>query len=283
MEVEPLYQGIVDAAFGFGHCDSPNCSRTDGGTRALGDCGRTVAGTSAARVGLSSIGGAEHELIQRYRPTPLCNRPASARLLLLLAHRWQRPMAIEQTDITRREWKTPELRSMLCRGLRPCDRPLDPEREPPLGAHMVTPRRGYTHHGIYVGGGRVVQYGGLSWGLRRGPVEEVPLAEFAHGRPVWIRLVRSPWFDPHEVVRRARLRLGEDRYSLLTNNCEHFCEWCVRGEHRSYQVDERSTGYRAILLRLIELLARMRLPQQGSAAADYHAICVSDPYQRATD
>jgi hypothetical protein len=26
------------------------------------------------------------------------------------------------------------------------------EQEPPLGSHMVTPRRGYLHHGIYVGG-----------------------------------------------------------------------------------------------------------------------------------
>jgi hypothetical protein len=24
----------------------------------------------------------------------------------------------------------------------------------------------------------------------------------------------------------------------LTNNCEHFCEWCLRAEHRSYQVDK---------------------------------------------
>jgi hypothetical protein len=31
--------------------------------------------------------------------------------------------------------------------------------------------------------------------------------------------------------------VGEDRYRVLTNNCEHFCEWCLRGEARSYQVD----------------------------------------------
>src|SRR6266853_3959358 len=40
------------------------------------------------------------------------------------------------------------------------DLTLDPERELPIGAHVVTPRRGSTHHGIYVGRGRVVQYGG---------------------------------------------------------------------------------------------------------------------------
>jgi Lecithin retinol acyltransferase len=159
--------------------------------------------------------------------------------------------------------------------------PLDPEREPPLGAHMVTPRRGFTHHGIYVGGGRVVQYGGLSWGLRGGPVEEVPLSQFSQGRPVWIRATGSHWFDQHEVVRRARLRLGEDRYSVLTNNCEHFCEWCVRGEPRSYQVDDRSGGYQGLLLKLIELLARVRPRRRNSASADY--LCTGEQYQRATD
>jgi hypothetical protein len=178
-------------------------------------------------------------------------------------------MEIERTDSTICERHDAGEKPMLCGGLRPYDRPLDPEREPPLGAHIVTPRRGYTHHGIYVGGGRVVQYGGLSWGLRRGPVEEVPLAQFSQGRPVWVRLVGSHWFDQHEVVRRARLRLGEDRYSVLTNNCEHFCEWCVRGQHRSYQVDDRAGGYRGMLLKLIELLARTRSRQQDSAAVDY--------------
>jgi hypothetical protein len=167
------------------------------------------------------------------------------------------------------------------RGLRPCDRPLDPEREPPPGAHMVTPRRGYTHHGIYVGGGRVVQYGGLSWGLRRGPVEEVNLSQFSHGRPVWVRVVGSPRFDQHEVVRRARLRLGEDHYSVLTNNCEHFCEWCVRGQHHSYQIDDGIAGYQGVLLKLIELLARTRPRRRDSAAADY--LCMGDGYPHPID
>ena len=44
---------------------------------------------------------------------------------------------------------------------------------------MLTPRRGYIHHGIYVGQGLVVQYAGLSREVRRGPVEEVPVSQFA--------------------------------------------------------------------------------------------------------
>jgi Lecithin retinol acyltransferase len=144
------------------------------------------------------------------------------------------------------------------------DRALDPELEPPLGAHMVTPRRGYTHHGIYVGLGRVVQYGGLSRGLGRGPVEEVSLSQFAQGRPIWLRLEELRWPNRDEVARRARLRLGENRYNLLTNNCEHFCEWCVRGEHRSYQVDELIARYLRAWHTLIELFSRTLLLRRDS-------------------
>jgi cell wall-associated NlpC family hydrolase len=102
---------------------------------------------------------------------------------------------------------------------------------------VVTPRRGYLHHGIYIGDGRVVHYTGLANGLQRGPVEETSLARFGCGRPVWIKSYAPSTFGAQEVIRRARSRVGEDRYRLWTNNCEHFCEWCVRGEPRSYQVE----------------------------------------------
>jgi hypothetical protein len=118
------------------------------------------------------------------------------------------------------------------------DRLLASNQEPPVGTHIVTLRRGFTHHGIYVGRGAVVQYGGLAWGLRRAPVQEVSLTAFTQGYPVWVRSEGSRRFDGDVVVRRARSRVGEDRYSVLKNNCEHFCEWCVRGEPRSDQVNE---------------------------------------------
>jgi hypothetical protein len=142
------------------------------------------------------------------------------------------------------------------RGLRSCDQAFDARREPPLGAHLVTPRHGYTHHGIYVGGGHVVQYGGLAHVLGRGPVEEVPLSRFAHGHPIWIRITESGWKARPEAASRARSRLGEDRYHVLTNNCEHFCEWCVRGEHRSYQVEALLHPYRRACQRIIASLPK---------------------------
>jgi hypothetical protein len=150
----------------------------------------------------------------------------------------------------------------LCDG----DKPLEAGQGPPLGAHIVTPRRGYAHHGIYAGPGRVLQYGGFARGLRRGPVEEVPLAQFTDGYPLWVRRETSPRFDGDEVIRRARSRVGEDRYHLLTNNCEHFCEWCLHGEHRSYQVDEWLSRPRRMLRKTIDLVAKLLTPPGVSGA-----------------
>ncbi|MNG28404.1 NC domain protein [compost metagenome] len=38
------------------------------------------------------------------------------------------------------------------------------------------------------------------------------------------------------MVRRALSRMGENRYRVLTNNCEHFCNWCLYGRSTSAQV-----------------------------------------------
>lgn len=106
-----------------------------------------------------------------------------------------------------------------------------------IGAHLVTERFGYTHHGVYVGAGKVVHYAGLSRSLHRGPVEEVSLAAFAQGRPVRILPSAGARFAGAQAVRRAYSRIGEDRYRLVSNNCEHFCTWCLYGESRSQQID----------------------------------------------
>jgi hypothetical protein len=107
----------------------------------------------------------------------------------------------------------------------------------PPGTHLVTRRRGYLHHGIYVGGGRVVHYSGSSRSWRGGPVEEVSVEEFAGGRSMSIKPSVNARFSGTEIVRRARSRLGEDRYRLTSNNCEHFCEWCIHDRPRSEQVE----------------------------------------------
>jgi len=163
---------------------------------------------------------------------------------------------------------------------------LRDDEEPLPGTHILSPRRGYLHHGIYVGEGRVVHYAGLARGLFGGPVEEVFLTQFARGRSIWMRWGRQPAFDPAEVVRRARSRVGEEQYQILENNCEHFCEWCIHGQSRSYQV-ERLLSSRHSLAILLEIVAwwdaccaRVRLSLRTMFAASrssQRAPTVEDP------
>jgi len=109
-------------------------------------------------------------------------------------------------------------------------------QDPGMGAHLATSRLWYTHHGIYIGSGKVVHYAGLSRYWRSGPVEEVTLSDFVAGHPVWIVDHAESTYSAHEIVGRARSRVGERDYRLLTNNCEHFCNWCVSGFSRSAQI-----------------------------------------------
>lgn len=103
------------------------------------------------------------------------------------------------------------------------------------GMHLVSPRRGFEHHGIYAGNGRVIQYTGFKGWLRIGPVEEVSLQEFSRGNGFTVRPAGR--FSPEEALERARSRLGENLYRVLSNNCEHFARWCVSGVSRSFQVE----------------------------------------------
>ncbi|WP_423382991.1 lecithin retinol acyltransferase family protein [Burkholderia sp. LMG 32019] len=135
--------------------------------------------------------------------------------------------------------------------------------ELPVGAHLVTQRPGYLHHGIYIGDGNVIHYAGLSRRLSGGPVEVVSIDDFRAGFKLTIvRHARTPYAGM-EAVRRAASRLGESHYRLLTNNCEHFCLWCLFGTGRSEQVASclRNPvhGIAVLAMLTVHLLAR-RLP-----------------------
>lgn len=139
--------------------------------------------------------------------------------------------------------------------------------QPPVGSHLVTPRRGYHHHGIYVGNGKVVHYAGLSRALGRGPVEEVQLTHFAIGGVVWVVPEPDATYATEEAAQRARSRLGEDRYRLLSNNCEHFCMWCLYGESRSAQVRTCLRNPWAALRTGVGLLGAWLAPEAPPAVA----------------
>lgn len=104
------------------------------------------------------------------------------------------------------------------------------------GDHLVTPRIGYTHHGIFVGNDRVVHYSGFADGISKGVIEVTSLKAFCNGNKVTVRTYAIRKYSHEESVTRAYSRLGEDLYNLLINNCEHFATWCITGWHSSEQV-----------------------------------------------
>jgi cell wall-associated NlpC family hydrolase len=125
------------------------------------------------------------------------------------------------------------------------------------GTHLIIYRRGYTHHGIYLGDGRVVHYAGRIK-YPQGLIEEISLAEFSEGRALRAKILRTGRFNGSEIVRRARSRLGERRYDLLRNNCEHFCNWCRLGENRSFQVECLTAPVRLVRSALLRLCSTYR-------------------------
>lgn len=99
---------------------------------------------------------------------------------------------------------------------------VDESHQLERGDHVYVQRVGYTHHGIYVGGGRVVHYL-----LNQGILED-SLENFASGMNVQRKNSIQRYSD-RETVRRAYSRIGEDKYNLFHNNCEHFASWCRNG------------------------------------------------------
>ena len=97
----------------------------------------------------------------------------------------------------------------------------------PLGAHLTSPRRGYVHHGIYAGAGRVIHYAGFDRAWRSGPIEEIPIERFTRGHGVQVKAWAAPRFSGDAAIARARARLRENHYSFFANNCEHFAQWCL--------------------------------------------------------
>lgn len=88
---------------------------------------------------------------------------------------------------------------------------------------------GYTHHGLYVGGGYVIDR------TRKG-VKKSTLYEFSEGHDIHIE--EHVWrpFDRDQACERAYSELGNEDYNVLWNNCEHFVNWCISGFSVSIQV-----------------------------------------------
>ena len=85
---------------------------------------------------------------------------------------------------------------------------------------------------------------------------------------------------PDVVVTKARTRLGEAKYNLLTNNCEHFARWCKTNHHRSTQVESfaetlgrwgrASIGFatKFVFKSATKYLTKDAIPNAGTVAMD---------------
>ena len=104
------------------------------------------------------------------------------------------------------------------------------------GTELIVDRFAYRHHGIYLGDGLVIHYAGRT-SYPHGLIETIALRDFVGRRRVRVGRTPVESLQGEDIVRRARSRLGERRYDIFRNNCEHFCSWCQVGESRSKQID----------------------------------------------
>ncbi|MEM1239002.1 MAG: lecithin retinol acyltransferase family protein [Cyanobacteria bacterium P01_H01_bin.26] len=127
----------------------------------------------------------------------------------------------------------------------------------------------YQHHGIDCGDGTVIHYRKVGTAT----VARTSTNAFARGKPVHV-LARPLAFIPDVVVERAESRLGEQRYNLFFNNCEHFANWCKTGENVSPQLYEFG-------LRLDQIGVPGTLTRQAAQQEEPQAIL--DLFARALD
>lgn len=112
-----------------------------------------------------------------------------------------------------------------------------------LADHLVSPRIGYTHHGLFAGGDEVLEYS-------RNGVNLVSMESFSEDYPVSVETHLVRRYSREESVQRGISRLGEDEYNVIFNNCERFVNWCINGLPVSSQVEG------IFLLRAMELAAQ---------------------------
>ena len=119
---------------------------------------------------------------------------------------------------------------------------LNSDELPLPGDHLWVHKRGYTHHGLYLGENDqgeplVAHYAGWVDRFEGGPLEITDLDLFSGGKTIHVREYPDRQYSREDSVLRVLNRLGEEEYDVHTNNCEHLCHWAIMGDHRSKQVE----------------------------------------------
>ncbi len=122
------------------------------------------------------------------------------------------------------------------------------------GDHIYRPIRyaqGATHHGIYIGNGRVIHFTGVSnaggwFSSGSFPSEEEIVAEVQETSieefmtdysmdDLTVVEYKGPTLHHSTAVNRALKLLGSKEYHLIYNNCEHFAAHCKADQKVSQQ------------------------------------------------
>lgn len=113
------------------------------------------------------------------------------------------------------------------------------EKVPAYGDMIRTKVRFYHHYGIYVSDERVIQFGMPdNTGIPNEQIQVLAtdIYTFLNGAQLEVaepdREERKKMRPADQVVALAESRMGETGYDILHNNCEHFVNECMFGEHR---------------------------------------------------
>lgn len=110
-----------------------------------------------------------------------------------------------------------------------------------MGDHIYTDYDHSFHHGIYCGNEEVIHY------INGSKICKTPLSKFSKKQRIRIKYYHKH-YSQARVVKRAEQRLGERKYNLIFNNCEHFASWCKTGKSRCQQGEQAlSTGAKAVV------------------------------------
>ena len=116
----------------------------------------------------------------------------------------------------------------------------------------------YRHHGIELADGTLCENSPPG-------VRITSYADFARGCPTRVTNPDATAAERAMAVQRALSRVGECRYSLTGNNCEHFATWCATGIAVSQQVIEWIRALSRIALAIAGAVFTVALTQAALA------------------
>ena len=120
-------------------------------------------------------------------------------------------------------------------------------KKPVYGDQIRVNRGLYFHHGIYVSDEEVIQYAspkGSEISPKTALIISTLLKDFLKDGKVEVRTYNDDELKKvrtkDEIVRIAKSKLGTGlgEYNIVSNNCEHFSNYCAFGEKKSNQVED---------------------------------------------